>query len=199
MELKEIKAFIEEKEKQISVLYKNLNSSYWTASISGKKEDYDKYAENEMALKRFFNNKEDYEKIKSMKEENIDNKITARQLKLLYYAYLSYQGDYKLMEEITKKVTATEQKFNTFRAKIGSKEYTENEIKEIMKKDKSNKKAKEAWEAIKVQGAIVEKDVLEIVRLRNKLAKSLGFRDYYEFSLEVGEQKEKEIERIMDE
>ncbi len=198
MELKEIKSFIKEKEKQISVLYKNLNSSYWIASISGKKEDYDEYGKNELALQKFFNNKEDFEKIKQMKQEDIEDKITARELKLFYYAYLSYQGDYKLMEEITKKVTATEQKFNTFRAKIGNKEYTENEIKAILKDGKNNKEAKKAWEAIKVQGAIVEKEVLEIVKLRNKLARSLGFRDYYEFALEVGEQKEKEIEEIMD-
>jgi peptidyl-dipeptidase A len=198
MEIKEIELFLKEKEKEIATLYKNLSLANWRATISGKKEDYEEYAKNELILKKFFNNKEDFEKIKKMSKVKIKDETISRELKLFYYAYLSYQGDYRLMEEITRKVTGAEQKFNTFRAKINGKEYTENEIKEILKKGKDNNKSRAIWESEKIKAELIEKDMLDIVRLRNKLAVSLGFRDYYEFSLEVGEQKEKEMEKIMD-
>jgi peptidyl-dipeptidase A len=194
--IKEVKEFVTEKENQLSVLYKNAQLSYWAAALSGKKEDYEKYEQAALEQQKFFHNKEDYETFKKLNKEKIDDEILARQIRLLYNAYLSCQGDWELIEEITKKGTKIEMQFNTFRAKVGGKELSDNETKEILQKELDNKKLQEVWEARKKQGALVEKQVLDLVKLRNKLAKSLGFRDYYEFSLEAGEQTEKEIEKI---
>ncbi|MDP2947771.1 MAG: M3 family metallopeptidase [Nanoarchaeota archaeon] len=198
MDTKQIQQFIKEKEDQISEFCKNLNKSYWRASLSGKKEDYEEYAKEEIKLKELLSKKEDFEKLKNLKEEKT-NEILDRQIKLLYYTFLSNQGNFSLTEKITKKVSETELKFNTFRAEINGKNFTENEIKEILKKETDNKKLKEAWTSIKRQGKLVEKDILEIVELRNEKAKALGFENYYQFSLEIGEQNEQKLELLFKE
>jgi len=199
MELKEIQGFIKDKTKEIEVLYKNLQLSYWNASLKGKKELYEEYSNQEIALQKFFNNSEDFKKAEEMHKQNIEDEIIARQIKLLYDTYLSYQGDFSLMEEITKKTSAVEHKFNTWRGEFEGKQLSDNELKEILTTETNNERIQAVWEANKSKGSLVAKEVVEIVKLRNTLAKSLGFRDYYEFSLEIAEQKEKEIEKIFSE
>jgi peptidyl-dipeptidase A len=111
---------------------------------------------------------------------------------------LGSQGDIELIKKIIEKSTKIEKIFNKFRAKIGDKEYSENDIKEILEKETDNLKLEEAWKAIKEQGAIVEKEVIELVKLRNKLAQSLGFENYYIMSLELSEQDINEVSGIFD-
>lgn len=193
------KQFLQAQEKQISVLYKKLQLDYWDAAITGKEEAYQEYEKSAIEFKRFFNNKENFEKIKEFLKEKTEGDIVARQLKILHDSYLSNQGDFKLLEKMTKIATEIEKKFNTFRAKLKGKELTDNNIKDILKKETNSEKLKEVWEASKKQGRLVEKELLELVRLRNQLAKSLGFRDYYQLSLEASEQKEEEIEKIFKE
>jgi peptidyl-dipeptidase A len=196
MELKEIQGFIENKVKEIEVIYKNLQLAYWEAALHGKKELYEEYGKHEIALKKFFNNPEDFKKVEEMNNQNIEDEIVSRQIKLLYDAYLSYQGDFSLMTEITNKTSAVEHKFNTWRAELAGKKLSDNELKEILTSSLDKEELKKVWEASKTKGSLVSKEVLEIVKLRNALAKSLGFRDFYEFSLEVNEQKEKEVQEI---
>lgn len=196
MKLKEIKSFLAKKTKEIEIIYKNFQLAYWEAALKGKKELYEEYGKQELALKKFFNNPADFNKVKEFQEQEIDDEITARQIKLLYDSYLSYQGDFSLMTEITNKTTEVERKFNTERAEIGGKQVSDNELIKMLKTEKDNKKLRGIWEAGKARGQLVARDVIELVKLRNALARSMGFRDYYEFSLEVSEQKEQEIEKI---
>ena len=191
----QLKSFLDEQNKEIKKISTETNLSYWEALISGKKEAYQNYEKKAIELEKYFTNKEDFKKIKSFLEI-VKDPLEKRQLELLYLGYLSGQGDFKLIEEITKKSALIEQKFNTFRANLDGKELTDNEIKEILKNEKNSEKLKKTWEASKKQGEIIEKEVIELVRLRNKLAKSLGFENYYVMALELNEQKEEEIEKI---
>jgi len=196
--MNEISEFLEEENRIIKELYQNASKAYFDAIVSGKKEDYEDYTKKDIKFKEHFNNKENFEKIKNFLK-TAEDLIEKRQLTILYNDYLSCQGDKKLIEEISVRASEIEQKFNTFRAKIGEEEVTDNKIKEILKKDTNSEKLKEVWEANKKQGEIVEKDLIELIKLRNTLAKSLGFENYYAMALELAEQKEEEIEKIFDE
>jgi len=191
----QLKSFLDGQNKEIKKISTEMNLSYWEAIISGKKEAYQNYEKKAIELERYFTDKENFKKIKSFLEF-VKDPLEKRQLELLYLEYLSRQGDLKLIEEITKRSALIEQKFNTFRADIDGKELTDNEIKKILKHEKDSGKLRKTWEASKKQGEIVEKEVIELVKLRNKLAKSLGFENYYVMALELAEQKEEEIEKI---
>lgn len=188
----EVRNFLKEHEEKVKPLLKELQLAYWNATISGKKEDYDKVAELEISVKRLHNNKEDFEKIKKFRDLKTDSLIS-RQLKLIYYDFLANQGPMELLEKISRKSNEIENKFNTFRAKALDKELTDNQINEILKTENDSKVLKEVWEASKEIGPIVHKDMLELVGLRNQLAKHLGFKNYYQMSLEFNEQNEDEI------
>jgi len=195
----EIEQFLDEQDEIIAPIRRQLAFTYWDAAITGKQEYYDEYERLGVELEKIFNNKETFEKIKQYLKQDIENPIIKRRLQLLYNNYLGSQGDMELMKEIIKISTKIERDFNTYRSKINEKEYTDNEIKDILKQETDSEKLKQAWEASKKQGEAVEQDLIKLIKLRNKLAKSLGFDNYYTLSLTVSEQSEKEIEEIFNE
>jgi hypothetical protein len=67
MDVKQVRQFVNEREKRISDLSENLNRRYWEASLSGEKEDYEGYANEEIKLKELLSNKEDFEILENLK------------------------------------------------------------------------------------------------------------------------------------
>ncbi|MCK5879155.1 MAG: M2 family metallopeptidase, partial [Holophagae bacterium] len=55
-----------------------------------------------------------------------------------------------------------------------------------------------AWEATKQIGAEVAHQVIELARLRNKLAISLGYANYFQMSLALSDQNDKELVVLFD-
>jgi len=197
--MKEIQEFIKKHIETIKPLEKKGHFAYWRASISGEDKDFKEYEEISKELSKIYNNKEEFEKIKNWLSKNIENQVLKRHLEVIHNEYLSSQGSLDLLNEIISKETKTEQKFNTFRARVDGKELTDNQIKDILKTEKDSEKLKAVWEASKKQGEIVEKDLIEIVKLRNKLAKEIGFDNYYIMSLEASEQKQEDLIPLFEE
>lgn len=192
----EVIEFLNEQNKEIKELQKKSAELYFDAITTGKDELYEAYEKSAVKIEEFFHNKEDFEKVNRFLKENIENPIIQRQLILLEKAYLFSQADLELLKKILEKSTKVEKSFNMFRAEIDGKKLTDNEIKNVLKKEKDSEKLKQVWEASKKQGALVEKEVIEIIKLRNELAKSLGYENYFKMSLELSEQKEEEIDKI---
>jgi len=180
--------FIKEFENKVIDLSKQLSLSNFNASISGKPEEFKKTAELELQLKKIFSDKEDFKKIKKFKEnENITNEVLLRELEILYNSYAEYQIDEKLLKETVDLSSKIEQIFSTFRAKVKGKELTDNEIDEILETSKDSTELEEAWKASKQIGNKVAKDVIDLVKLRNKAAVDLGYKNYHQMSLILSE------------
>ena len=60
------------------------------------------------------------------------------------------------------------------------------------------KKREEAWEASKQIGAQVAEEVLTLAKLRNQLAKSLGYDNYFQMSLALTDQNEQQLVSLFD-
>ena len=199
MGTKEIKTFLEEKTDKIKPLNKQAALAQWKATISGKSEDYAKVEVYSKKIEKVFNNKNDFKKVKEFLNLNVDDINTKRQLEVLYDSYLGSQGDINLLNKIIEKSTALEQRFNTFRAKIDDKEFSDNQIKGILQNETDSSKLQTAWEASKKQGQVVEKDLIKLIELRNEHARSLGFKNYYTLSLKLSDQTEEGVTKLFDE
>ena len=192
-------AFVDEKERGYGELYRGETCSYWDAVLSGEDEKYEAYTEADLKIKNFFNNSDDFGKVKKFLEiEGLEPKLK-RKLKILYNLCLEAAGDKALVEEITRKEGAVKKMFNVFRPSLGGEDVSDNDIKKILSKEKDSGKLKEAWEASKKRGEICCGPIVEIIKLRNKLAKSLGFENYYLMSLEFQEQNIDELKKVFDE
>src|SRR5947208_5932262 len=97
------------------------------------------------------------------------------------------------------KANAVEKAFNVFRPKIDGKESTDNEVRKILKTSTISERRKEAWEASKKVGGVVEADLKELVKLRNQAATKLGFKNYHALQLFLNEQDGGDIIKLFDE
>ncbi len=196
-EEKEFSKFLDEHLKIVEPLFKEAALSYWKATAYGRNEDYKRYSELQIKIRETYSDKEAFEKILSLKKsKNIKKPLLKRQLDLLYLSYLENQIDKDLLKQIVELSTKVEQIFNTHRGKIDGKEVSMNEIKEILKKEVDNEKRKKAWEASKQVGDAVAEDLKNLIKLRNKAAKNLGFENYYTMMLTLREQDDRELEEI---
>src|SRR6185503_15095725 len=93
-----------------------------------------------------------------------------------------------LLKKITSKANAIEQSFNVFRARVDSTEMTDSEVRKVLKESKDSARRKAVWEASKEVGPVIERDLRELVALRNEAARRLGFRDYHVLQLHLNEQ-----------
>lgn len=192
--------FIKEHEVKVRGLTTEVSKTYYGATISGKKEDYDKYSELNIKLNKIYSDKVAFKKIEAIKEKgNIKDATLNREMDAIYRAYKSNQIDDALLEELIKLQAKVESDFSTYRVKLNGKEITDNEIDTILKTSKNYKELEAVWLASKEIGKLVEADVKKLVALRNQTAKILGFNNYHEMSLYFNEQSSSEIDAIFDE
>jgi len=198
-EIHAIKKFIEKHVSIIKPLYKEASLASWNASISGKEEDYSKSSQLQYELEKVYTNKEEFKKIKEWKKLNIKDPILKRQIDLLYLEYLQNQIPDDLLKKIISKSNEVEKLFNTFRGKVDGKEVSMNEIEEVLRNSLDSKERQKYWEAQKSVGLILEKPLKELVKLRNKAARLLGFPNFYSMSLYLNEQDENDLLKLFDE
>ncbi|HJZ92540.1 MAG TPA: M2 family metallopeptidase [Gemmataceae bacterium] len=176
--------------------------AWWNANVSGKDEDFKKKEEAQNRIDEALSNKETFAELRAIKQlrdkGEIDDKVIAREIDVLYLLYLEKQVDPQLLKKITAKANAVEQKFNVFRAKVDGKEMTDSEVRDVLKKSGDSARRQAVWEASKKVGAEVEADLKELVGLRNEMAKQLGFRNYHALALYLSEQDGDELIKLFD-
>src|SRR4029079_4065758 len=113
--------------------------------------------------------------LRDLHNRTIQDPLLKRQIHVLYLMYLEKQVDPQLLKQMTAKANAVEQAFNVYRAKVDGKEMTDSEVRKVLKTSTDKDRRKAVWEASKGVGSVVEKDLKELVKLRNEAAKKLGF------------------------
>lgn len=197
---KELETFVKNFEAKYKPLYKEMALASFNSYISGKDEDYKKSADCQMKLTKIFSNKEDFKILKEIKESNqITDDIKKRELKVLYNAFLSNQVDTAKLNEMIKIGNTIEKKFNLFRTEVDGKKLTDNDVEGILKNSTKNDELMKTWMAVKKSGPMVAEDIKKLVKLRNEVAKELGFKNYHEMSLTLSDQDPQEITKIFDE
>jgi peptidyl-dipeptidase A len=193
--------FVKDHERRIKPLDIANNKAWWDASISGTDADWEKKTRAQNRLDSALADRKVFAQLKALKEkrDQIDDATTARAIDVLYRLYLEKQVDAKVLRQMVEKANAVEKAFNTFRAKVEGKEMTDNDVRNTLKNSTDSKQLREVWEASKKVGALVEKDLKELVKLRNRAAKELGFKNYHDLQLYLNEQDGKKVLGLFDE
>ena len=196
----EFKIFLAVYEAKVINLSKEVSIASFNATISGKKEDYEKAASLQLQLNKIYSDKNDFQKIKTFRESGkISDPLLKRQLELIYNEYASNQFDEDLMERIINLSTQIEEKFSTFRVNADGKELTDNEVDSILSESVNTDQLENVWKASKQAGRLVVDDVIRLIKMRNESARIMGFSNYYEMSLTLSEQNPADIEKLFDE
>lgn len=198
------RAFIAEYEATVRPLQIAENLADWQANASGKDEDYQAAEE---AVNRVDAALADTARFAALKQIRADLKeaepqadaVVVRQIELLYLEYLGRQVDPELLKRMTAKATAITQAFNVYRPEVDGRKLAESEVDKILKESRDSDYRRRVWEASKGVGAVVEKDLRELVALRNEAARKLGFKDFYDMELQRGEMSRAQVIALFDE
>ncbi len=196
-EEKQLQEFIDEHVAKVKPLWKEASQAYWEAANSGKAEDYQRYSELEYEIRQIYSDANEFAFLKRLKESGkVKKQELKRQLEGLYYGYLENQIDTDLMKRIVDLGAKIEKDFSTFRGVVDGNKVSTNDIREMLKTERDNKKRKEAWLASKQVGDVVAEDLIRLVKLRNKAARNVGFENYHTLSLTTSEQSVEELDEI---
>ena len=197
---KELQTFIDSLEVKVKPVEAGAALAYFDAAVTGKAEEYDKSSELNIQLSKIYADKASFAKLKEFKASGkIMDTLLTRQMNVLYNAFLANQVDERKMEELIRAQTKLEQKYSTFRAMVDGKKFTDNEIESVLKSATNNKELEKCWLASKQIGDAVATDVIKLVKMRNEIARELGFSNYHEMSLKLSDQDPAQIEKLFDE
>lgn len=174
------------------------NRAWWDANITGKDEDYKRKEEAQNKIDAVLSDKAAFAAVKAVKDGKIDDAILRRAIDVIYLVYLEKQLEPELLKKMTALGNSIEKKFSTFRAKVEGKELTDGEVRDVLKKSTLSAKRKQVWEASKEVGKVVEKELRELVRLRNEAAKKLGFKNFHAMQLFLNEQNGADLIKLFD-
>jgi len=196
----EYEKLIADYEAQMKPAYKDMCLQYFVAATNSTPENWELYAQKEMIVNKILSDKQLFERIKKIKESNlIQDPIKQRRLEVLYLTFLGKQVDTAKLNQITKLQSEIENKYSTFRADYSGKKLSDNDVEEVLKTSTNNSELQGVWEAQKRIGRLVASDIIKLVKMRNEIARELGFKNYHEMSLKLSEQDPAEIERLFDE
>ncbi|HLN26483.1 MAG TPA: M2 family metallopeptidase [Gemmataceae bacterium] len=192
--------FVKTHEAKLRPLEVAAGLAWWNANISGKDEDFKEKERTQNRIDEALANPEAFRELKEIKRQGgIDDPVLAREIDVLYLAYLEKQVDPDLLKKITALANKVEKSFNVYRAKVDGKEMTDSEVRRILKNSKDSERRKEVWESSKAVGGVVEADLRELVKLRNEAATKLGFKNYHALQLFLNEQKGEDLIKLFDE
>ena len=195
--------FVAAHERKLRPLEVTANMAWWTANTTGKDEDFKKKEEAQNRIDEALADPTAFRDLKALKEATangqIDDRTLARQVNVLYLQYLEKQVDPALLKQIVAKSNAVEKAFNVFRANVDGKEMSDSEVRKVLKESKNSDRRRQVWEASKIVGANVAADLKELVGLRNRMATSLGFKNFHALQLYLNEQDGDALVKLFDE
>lgn len=184
---------------RIEPLSRDARVAYWTASISGKKSDFDRYSELDVAYKKIYADKDTFATLTKWRDDGaVTGAIDRRQLDILHRQHLRNQIPTDFIERISRLSSDIANKFNVYRATVNGRQLTSNEIRTVLRESDDSDYRKTVWKAEKKVGAVVRDDLMELVALRNEAASELGFENHYRMSLELSEQNPDQIIELFD-
>ena len=190
--MREISSYIKRHEQTIVPLYKEYNLKYWDLSLAGNEAAEQALVAAKQRYLRVYNNREEFRQLQEWR--NASRALPpeeARQYKLIYDAFVPNQIDEEVLKEIVEKETHIENLFNTFRADFDGGKASDNQLRDVLKKDRDLVRRKAAWQASKQIGEAVAPALLDLIRIRNREARKLGYPDYYSMMFELQELDER--------
>jgi peptidyl-dipeptidase A len=191
--------FIAEHEAHVRPREIEVNRAWWKANTTGQDADFAAKVEAQNRYDQALSNREKFATLKKIRDAKPADRLVARQIELLYRAYLEKQVDPELLQRITSKANEIEKAFNVYRARSGGKEITDSAMRKVLKGSKDSAERREVWESSKGVGKVVEADLRQLALLRNDAARKLGFKNYHAMMLYLNEQDQQQVLKLFDE
>jgi peptidyl-dipeptidase A len=186
-------------EERLGDLETRFHEAYWRSQIESSPENDRRRAELELELRRIKGDAEALAGVDSALQEELHDPVLKRRLEVLRLSLTGNQMSDDLRTQIVDLSSSVESDFNRHRPRLDGRSVSDNEIEEILRSSNDVDLRRQTWEASKEIGAVVAPRVRELARLRNQVARDLGYADYFRMALELQELDEDWLFRTLEE
>jgi peptidyl-dipeptidase A len=191
--------FVREHSNTFGELLRAAHEAYWTAATTGSQEAADRYARAVAAVKKLYADVNAAESVAAwLRGGQVADPVLERQLTLLHLQYTGNRLPTETIDDLARRTSEIERVFHSYRATLNGEPVTDNEIREILRRQPGSRIRRAAWEASKQIGRRVAEPLRELVRRRNAAARSLGFSNHYVMQLTLQEQEEGQLFTMLD-
>ncbi len=195
----ELQQFLKTHEAAEIPLFMAYTQSAWDLNNNGTEENQQRAGQAQTAYKLFYSDKQRFEQLQAISGSGmVQDTLLKRQMELVLNSFKSQQLPEDLIRAITTLEVQVENKFNVFRGQVGGKEVTQNQINEVLRNSTNSEVRRQHWEAQKAVGAVLAGDLRQLVALRNRAARHLGYPNYYDMSLGLQEIDRRWLLQIFD-
>ena len=173
------------------------NRAWWDAATTGSEEDYGRVEETRNEIDALFRDPDAFDRFEAIREAS-DEKLEARTAQLLWLEALPRQVDEELSRRINRLSTEIERIFATHRPEFEGEERSTNDLEDLLGEETDSDRLEAAWKALKAVGPEVAEPLLELVELRNRAARQVGYPDYHKLKLALYEQTPESVESFFD-
>ncbi|MDR2642862.1 MAG: M2 family metallopeptidase [Planctomycetaceae bacterium] len=179
-----LKSILNLYQKDALKLFKESALAEWNAMTTGKEEAFARSAAAKLNYAKFHNDSAKYNEIKELREKAKGlSAIDKRAVDRMELAFRQYQLPEELQKRMLEQSSKIEMIFQNQRGKLDGKNYTNNDLLELLEKETNSEKRQKIWEALKQVGDEVDKLVIELAKVRNEAAKKLGFTNYWQMQV----------------
>ncbi|MBI4475475.1 MAG: M2 family metallopeptidase [Acidobacteria bacterium] len=194
-----VSSYIRHHEEIIAPLHKDYSLKFWDLSLNGSENKEKALVDAKARYLKVYNNRQEFEQVRAwMVSMDQLSEIERRQLKLIHDVFLPHQIPEEVLRDIVERETEIENLFNTFRPDFEGGKASDNQLRDILRNETDISRRKAAWEASKLIGAEVASKLLELVAIRNREARNLGYSDYYTMMFQLQELDENWVFSLLD-
>ena len=179
--------FVTSLQDRLSGLESEFHRAYWDSQVDATADTERRRTELELELRRIKGDPEALQVVSAALDETVHDDVLRRQLEVLRLSLTGNQMDEEQRLEMVTLSSAVEGDFAAYRPEVDGRRLTENDVETILKDSADEAERRRVWEASKEIGGVVAGRVRELARLRNQVARDLGFSDYYRMSLSLQE------------
>ena len=194
-----LQTFLKNFNNQMQALYKDMTVASWMAQTTGEPEWAAKLSEASTKFSLLFSSKDTYEKAKHFLATENTTEIERRQLQLLLNEMEASQLPEEIIADLSKRASELNLLFNTYSPEVDGKKYSANDIRSVLLNSNDQELRKKVWLASKEVGKVVEKDLLALVKKRNKAARLLGYDNHHQMGFALQELDRDEVFAIFNE
>ena len=181
-------------------LFLRATAAHWEAMTTGSEAALERQKATDKALRALLGDREVFARLKALKEsDRVRDAVLRRELDVLYRRFLPAQVDPELQARIVDLEADLQQIFNTHSSQVGDRTVLANEIRQILRTTSDSAAAEAAWRGYMEVGRKAADKLAELVRLRNEVARELGYPNYYSMRLALEETDETELFQVFDE
>jgi peptidyl-dipeptidase A len=195
----DLAAFVDRIVAEIEPLHLRHNEAVWKANVTGDPAHEQESARLDAEIRTIFSRREPFQFLSGLLAAGgVPDPKLQRQAVLLHHTFRAHQIPPETIERMVKIEKGLESRFNNFRAELDGARVTDNQLLEVLRLENDSARRRRAWEASKQIGREVRADLLELVGIRNRAARDLGFPNYYSMMLELDELDERELFAVLD-